>query len=97
MGVHTKLYVVPDELLPEEVLLGKDTLSRPEVRLVIESGECHLEYIPVNVNMTQAEQEDFQALIKEFSDCFATNLSELGQAANAEITINVTTDATVNC
>lgn len=95
--VQTTLYVVDDELLPEDVLLGKDILCRPDVRLVIESGTCVLQYVPVNINMTETENANFRELLNEFSDSFATNLAELGCAKTAEMSITLTNDTPINC
>lgn len=62
MVVAAKLYIVNDDLLPEDL------------RFVIESGSCHLEPLAINENMTQAENHDFQAILDEFAECFAHNL-----------------------
>lgn len=94
---QTAFYLVTDDLLPEEVLLGKDVLCRPDVRLIIESGTCQLENIPVNENMTDEENRDFQELLRDFSECFATNMSGLGRATNVELNISVTTDIPISC
>lgn len=95
--VKTSLFIVDDELLPEDILLGKDILCRPDVRLVIENGTCQLQYVPVNACMTDHENSEFRALLDEFSDSFATNLSELGCATNAEMSIVLTSDSPINC
>lgn len=92
---ETVMYVVDDELLPEEVLLGKDVLCRPDVRLIIESGICQLENISVNTIMTETENHNFKMLLNEFKDCFASNLSGLGLATNAELSITVTSDVPI--
>lgn len=46
--------------------------------------------------MTEAEGQDFQTVMDEFSECFATDMSGLGQATNAEMTITVKSDAIIN-
>lgn len=97
LEVETKLYLVNDDLLPEEVLLGKDTLCQSDIRFVIEAGSCYLERLPINENMTPMENHDFQAILAEFSDCFATSPAGLGRATVTEMSIDVTTKVPVSC
>lgn len=52
------LYIVDDDVLPVEVLLGTDILCQNETRLVIEDGHCKLEYVNSEKNDDRAEVND---------------------------------------
>lgn len=91
-----ELFIVADDLLPEDVLLGKNILCRPEVRLVIESGDCHIEPTSTS-NLTDHAEKKFCELMREFKQCFANSIAELGQSNSYEMTINLNSDHPVNC
>lgn len=72
-----ELYVVADDLLPEDILLGKDILCRPEVRFVIESGDCRIEPSSTT-DLTESEEKEFRTIMTDFKQCFADSIAELG-------------------
>lgn len=65
------IYVVADNLLPEDILLGRDILCRPDVRLVIESGGCRIERIE-RIQLPDNNKQKLQALLENLSTVFQT-------------------------
>lgn len=87
--ITVELFLVEDHLLPEPVLLGSDVLCRDNKRLVIEFGECHLEN-------TQIHEESVDDLLKDFSDCFAEKMTDLGKCHKIKMSIDLKTDVPIN-
>ncbi|XP_061395568.1 uncharacterized protein LOC133331186 [Musca vetustissima] len=93
--LNSDLYVVKDELLPEDVLLGRDILCREGNKFVIKGDECWLEAddkINISDGVNPDELSNLKTIISSNRKCFAFNIAELGRCTIAKMTIQLKTD-----
>ncbi|XP_053949379.1 uncharacterized protein K02A2.6-like [Anastrepha ludens] len=90
------LYMVADEMLPYDVLLGRDVLQQDGYRMVIGNGVLRLEEdrrteFNISSCLSEEDKNKTENLLLTFKQCFAESISQIGRCKNAQMTISVTT------
>lgn len=94
------IFVVPDELMPYDVLLGRDVLCKQDKRLTIEYGILKVEAAETNKfdigeDIGEGHKDTLNNLLMSHKECFAENLEDLGRCKNTCMEISVSTDTPV--
>lgn len=89
---RAELYVVVDDALPTDVLLGTELLCRDGNRLVIAEGICFIE--PTKTDEKDIRPEISELMIK-YPKCFSRNLNELGTCKIHEMKIELTCETPI--
>ncbi|XP_065358763.1 uncharacterized protein LOC135952674 [Calliphora vicina] len=91
--------VVADDLICENILLGRDILCQQGSRLVIEGDECHLERImaiSTSNEMNLDEQSKLQNVLNSHRTTFADNSHDLGECKVFNMDIKLTSDVPIH-
>nr|XP_036228525.1 uncharacterized protein LOC118682809 [Bactrocera oleae] len=89
------LYLVQDELLLYDILVGQDVLQSNGYQMVNGKGVLHLQEakrVDLNVSSDLSEQERGKAMniLLTYKNCFAESINQIGRCNNAHMTIKVT-------
>lgn len=93
-----ELLIVKDDLIPEEVFLGRDTLCREGKRLVIEGNSCWMlqsNDFKTGENLFDNDNNKIRVLVNKHRRCFATTTEELGECSVSKMEIQLTIDVPV--
>ncbi|XP_075162734.1 uncharacterized protein LOC142235364 [Haematobia irritans] len=98
--MEVAIFVIPDELMPYDILLGRDVLRKSGKRLTIESGVLKVEAATttrfvIGKNISNEERKVLNHLLMEHKECFAESLEELGRCKSTSMEISVSTDTPI--
>ncbi|XP_058987852.1 uncharacterized protein LOC131806936 [Musca domestica] len=100
-SLMTTIYVVPNDLMRYDVLLGRDVLCKKQTKLTIEHGVLKVKStMPSTFNVGESldehQKEKLDQILSSFKDCFAETLEDLGKCFNIVTDCNsiATTKAT---
>lgn len=91
---RSTLYVVADDLLSSEMLLGRDMLCKTGNRVIIEDGITYVE--PAVEEEPQQLCNEVADLIDKFPGCFSETVSKIGKYKHTEMVIKLKSDITIN-
>lgn len=100
-------FYVIDDLVDCEILIGRNVTERPDLvysrvgdQLKFDYAKSFSEFCS-NVDELELDadshQTELMSLFREYNDCMAANIKELGKVNNYEMVINVTTTDPVQC
>lgn len=88
------LYVVPDDMLNDDVLLGADLLCRNGNRLIIQDGLCFVE--PSQTDDLPSFPSEIAEVLQKFPDCFSEELKDIGICNKTTMKIKLKSTEPVN-
>lgn len=91
--------IVKDDLICENLLLGRDVLCQEGSRLIIEGDDCRIEEVTTISSIdhiTDKEQEQLHEILYEYQNCFAANSEQLGKCNVFSMSIQLTSNILVN-
>lgn len=99
-SLMTTIYVVPNDLMRYDVLLGRDVLCKKQTKLTIEHGVLKVKStMPSTFNVGESldehQKEKLDQILSSFKDCFAETLEDLGRCKNTQMEISLSTDKPV--
>lgn len=95
-GVKTEsfLFIVPDEHMGYDVLLGRDVLCTDDKRIIIQGDECWVE--PKGEELIAVVNDELQDVLQRFAGRFSSDITKLGKCNVATMSLNLTSIEPIN-
>ncbi|KAL0280486.1 UNVERIFIED_CONTAM: hypothetical protein PYX00_001760 [Menopon gallinae] len=109
--IEGKVLLVPDEAQEDEMIIGRNILSQPGIRVTIEeqkllierkqpteSGEKTVQIKKININheIDDRDKEKVRELVEEYDMLFPTDVNMIGETKHIKMKIELTNQEPIN-
>ncbi|KAL0279946.1 UNVERIFIED_CONTAM: hypothetical protein PYX00_001389 [Menopon gallinae] len=109
--IEGKVLLVPDEAQEDEMIIGRNILSQPGIRVTIEgqkllierkqpteSGEKTVQVRKININheIDDRDKEKVRELVEEYDMLFPTDVNMIGETKHIKMKIELTNQEPIN-
>jgi len=94
--IYIRIHILPDDVLPYDVLIGRDLLCSKDYEQIGNSGAImQAEESAINFNISadvsSSQRNEVSFMLHRYTDCFAEDLSHIGRGNTTVMDIEVTT------
>jgi len=94
--IYIHIHIVPDDILPYDVLMGRDLLCSKvyeqigNSNSIMQAEESAINF-NIRANVSSSQRNEVSYMLHRYTDCFAEDLSHIGRCNTTVMDIEVTT------